>query len=109
MTANAPDPDAIPRRRAAIVHELDDTGQTVVFDEAGERLLVLDDLAAAIWYLIDGRRSVREIGDFVSGNLPPGAAADPARAASDAGEFLARLAREGLVEFGDDAAPAPRE
>lgn len=46
-------------------HELPDTDETVVFDEERSELLVLSDTGAAVWYLIDGKRSIADIVAFM--------------------------------------------
>lgn len=48
-------------------HELPDTDETVVFDESRSELLVLSDTGAAVWYLLDGQRSVQDIVAFMRG------------------------------------------
>ena len=62
---NAVDEQSVPERLAPVTHELTETDETVLFDENASELLVLSDSAAAIWYLIDGKRSVRDIAEFI--------------------------------------------
>jgi len=64
-------PDQLVFRRVwQISHELPDTDETVLFDQERSQLLVLSDSAAAIWYLIDGHRTIEEIVAFLRGEQP---------------------------------------
>jgi hypothetical protein len=58
------------RRAWSVTHELADTDETVLFDERTSELLVLSDSAAAIWYLIDGKRDMAKIVAFLRDELP---------------------------------------
>jgi hypothetical protein len=49
-----------------VTHDLPDTGELVLFDEAGNRLLKLSPTGGAVWDLVDGKRSVDEIGRAVA-------------------------------------------
>ncbi|MBK8480619.1 MAG: PqqD family protein [Proteobacteria bacterium] len=91
MTPRSP----IPRRLQGVVHELEATGETVIFDEAGRRLLVLNAVGAIVWYLIDGRRSLDEIAGIVA----EGVALPRERIATDALGFLRELEQHALVDF----------
>lgn len=84
----------IPQRLPAVVHELAETGETILCDVDGARLLVLNDVGAAVWYLIDGRRSVDEIVSLVVSTLD----ADRAVVTRDVAAFLAELETQGLIE-----------
>lgn len=88
-------PPIKPRRVRGVVHELEATGETVVFDEAGRRLLVLNEVGAIVWYLIDGCRTVDEI----VGILAEGVTLPRERLAADATRFLAELEQQELIEF----------
>ena len=55
----------VPRRGETLSHEVRGSGETVLYDEIGHQLLVLNESGAAIWLLVDGRRSVGEIADIV--------------------------------------------
>ena len=88
-------PSVTPRRTQGVVHELDATGETVIFDEAGRRLLVLNEVGAIVWYLIDGRRTLDEI----VGILAEGVPLPREQLAADAARFLGELEQQGLLEL----------
>lgn len=88
-------PSLTPRRTQGVVHELEATGESVVFDEAGRRLLVLNEVGAIVWYLIDGRRTLDEI----VGILAEGIALPREQLAADATHFVGELAQQGLIEL----------
>ncbi|MBW2508239.1 MAG: PqqD family protein [Deltaproteobacteria bacterium] len=58
-------PDAqerrVPERKNTVTHEVTDTDEVVIYDGSGSQLLVLNDIAAGIWLMIDGRRSIEDI------------------------------------------------
>jgi hypothetical protein len=58
-------PDAqerrVPERKVTVTHEVTDTDEVVIYDGSGSQLLVLNDIAAGIWLMIDGRRSIEDI------------------------------------------------
>ena len=58
-------PDArehrVPERKHTVTHELTDTDEVVIYDGSGSQLLVLNDIAAGIWLMIDGRRTIEDI------------------------------------------------
>jgi hypothetical protein len=47
----------VPRRKDTLTHEVTDTDEVVIYDSNGPQLLVLNDMAAGIWLMIDGKRS----------------------------------------------------
>lgn len=86
----------VPRRCAGVAHEIEATGECAIFDEAGGRLLVLNDLGAALWYLIDGARTVGEIIELVAEHVT----VDDARLSADVTAFLGTLQDKHLIELG---------
>ena len=60
---------------------------------APERIVALDETAAAILALVDGRRGLPEI----AGRLAADSAADPAEIEADAAALIADLAARGYV------------
>lgn len=60
-------PDAfdrrVPERKDTLTHEVTDTDEVVIYDgnEKNPQLLVLNDIAAGVWLMIDGERSIEEI------------------------------------------------
>ncbi len=87
--------NTIPRKRPALSHEVSETGEVVLFDEQGNQLLLLNQVGAAVWQLLDGARTIRQIVEVVVETLP----ADPAQVEHDVIEFLKSLAAHGLVEL----------
>lgn len=53
----------VPERKETLTHEVTDTEEVVIYDgnDQGPQLLVLNDIAAGVWLMIDGKRSVDEI------------------------------------------------
>ena len=93
-SVNDPRPK-IPTRIANIAHEVHETGDVVVFDAAGNQLLLLNDVGAAVWLLVDGVRSPPEIARLICETLP----ADPAQVERDVLQFLDTLAGHGVIEM----------
>jgi hypothetical protein len=85
----------VPIKLEAITHEVAETGEVVVFDKTGSQLLVLNEVAAAVWLLLDGARSVAEIAALIIETLP----ADPAQVEADIVAFLKTLETHGLIEL----------
>jgi hypothetical protein len=55
----------VPLLLATITHDLPEDGQLVVYDDAGSKLVVLNESGAAIYFLIDGKRTTAEIVSIV--------------------------------------------
>ena len=87
--------DRIPARIANLSHEVQETGDVVVFDEAGNRLHLLNDIGAAVWLLVDGKRSAAEIARVIVEMLP----ADPVQVERDVQQFLDTLLGHGVIEL----------
>lgn len=85
-------------RRAKLAHEVDETGEVVVFDETGNRLLMLNQIGAAVWLLIDGERTGRDIAAVIVETLPE-AKLDLGRVEHDVGAFVGSLVEHGVVEL----------
>lgn len=51
----------VPQRKDTLTHEVTDTDEVVIYDGTGPQLLVLNDIAAGVWLMIDGRRSIADI------------------------------------------------
>lgn len=86
----------IPKRTSKPVSEVDERGETVLYDQAGGKLLVLNDVGAGVWSLVDGARSVAEIARLVHEHLP----ADVQQVERDVERFFADLERHELLAFG---------
>ena len=58
-------PDAaarrVPKRKDTLTHEVTDTDEVVIYDGSTPQLLVLNDIAAGVWLMIDGHRSIDDI------------------------------------------------
>ncbi len=85
----------IPIPVARVAHEVQDGGDVVLFDAKGNRLLLLNDVGAAVWLLLDGARSVAEIARLVTESLP----ADSVRVQRDVQAFVDELVSHGVVEL----------
>lgn len=85
-------------RRAQLAHEVDETGEVVVFDESGNRLLMLNQVGAAVWLLIDGERTGRDIAALIVQSLP-GEPVELGRVEHDVQAFVGSLLEHGVVEL----------
>ena len=85
-------------RRAKLAHEVDETGEVVVFDETGHRLLMLNQIGAAVWLLIDGERTGRDIAALIVETLP-GERVELGRVEHDVRVFVGSLVEHGVVEL----------
>lgn len=85
-----------PRRCDVQVHELDENGETVLFDKQGSRLLVLNAVGAGVWHLCDGNRTVDDIVSEILETLP----ADRDQVRTDVEAFLRELESGGLITVG---------
>lgn len=64
MGVAVPDPTRrVPQRKDTLTHEVTDTDEVVIYDGNDEspQLLVLNDMAAGVWLMIDGQRTVEDI------------------------------------------------
>jgi hypothetical protein len=85
-------------RRAKLAHEVDETGEVVVFDETGNRLLMLNQVGAAVWLLIDGERTGRDIAALIVETLG-GERVELGRVEHDVRAFVGTLVEHGVVEL----------
>jgi hypothetical protein len=85
----------IPHRADTVMHELEEQGEAVIYDADGNQLIVLNGMGAAVWHLMDGKRSVGDIEREIVDAL----AAKPADVERDVSAFLSSLEERGLVEF----------
>jgi hypothetical protein len=87
--------EAIVRRVWAVSYDLPGSEGTALFDEATSGLVLINDVGAAIWELIDGARSVAELVKFiveVRGN-----SAELAAIERDVRQFLTEMLRRGSI------------
>lgn len=57
--------DAIFERALEVSHELSETGELILFDQEKSEVVMFNVMGACIWELIDGRRTARELVDFI--------------------------------------------
>lgn len=86
-----------------MTHDLEGDDQFVVYDSTGEKLVVLNQVGAAIYFLVDGKRTSAEIASFVKEHVPSGA---PESCDSDVEAFLDSLATQGVIAFSEQAGPS---
>jgi hypothetical protein len=84
-----------PFRADTVAHELEDEGQVVVYDAEHNQLLVLNEIGAAVWFLVDGCRTVTQITEQVAGAFQ----ANVADVGRDVEAFLGALEARGLIEY----------
>ncbi|OQX66597.1 MAG: hypothetical protein B6A08_19660 [Sorangiineae bacterium NIC37A_2] len=58
-------PDAAIERALEVSHELSETGELILFDQEKSEVVMFNAMGACIWELIDGRRTARELVDFI--------------------------------------------
>jgi hypothetical protein len=69
-------------------------GEAVLLDLEGRTILGLNAVGSFVWPLLDGRRSVAELGDAVAARF----AVDADRARRDVAGFLGELSTRGLLQ-----------
>ena len=84
-----------PNRGDAFTHEVGDEGDVVVFDEEGQQLLVLNDIGAAVWLLLDGQRTIGSIVEVIVEALPT----EVARVEADVIAFVRDLHARGVLRL----------
>ena len=85
----------VPRRKDTLTHEVTDTDEVVIYDGGGPQLLVLNDIAAGVWLMIDGKRSIDEITAEILSNVE----ADRATVTRDVLTFLGQLEQRKLIAW----------
>jgi hypothetical protein len=92
-----PDPSEgrVPERKNTVTHEVTDTAEVVIYDASGSQLLVLNDIAAGIWLMIDGERSVEEITEEILSQLD----AERETVSRDVLAFLSQLEDRTLITW----------
>ena len=90
-----PPADAHPRRRATVTHsEIEATGESILYDAAADRAVVVSPLAAVVWLLCDGTRDLDALTDTLAERF---ADVPRARIRDDVAAFLTVLADEGML------------
>ena len=82
-----------PKRKETLTHEVTDTDEVVIYDGGGAQLLVLNDIAAGVWLMIDGKRTIDEITTEILNHLE----ADRATVTRDVLTFLGQLEQRKLI------------
>ncbi|MGB5809404.1 MAG: PqqD family protein [Polyangiales bacterium] len=85
----------VPVRAEILTHEVTDSEEVVIYDSAHRQLLVLNDLAAGVWLLIDGERSVDDLRAAVTECVD----ADAETVAEDVSTFLQQLVERNIVRW----------
>jgi len=85
----------VPQRKNTLTHEVTDTDEVVIYDSNAPQLLVLNDIAAGVWLMIDGRRSIEEITAEILNHVE----AEPATVTRDVVAFLDQLEQRKLIEW----------
>ena len=92
-------PDAsdrrVPKRKDTLTHEVTDTDEVVIYDGSGPQLLVLNDIAAGVWLMIDGIRSIDDITAEILNHLE----AKRATVTRDVLTFLDQLEQRKLIAW----------
>ena len=83
----------VPQRKDTLTHEVTDTDEVVIYDGSGPQLLVLNDIAAGVWLLIDGARSIDDITAEILNHVE----AERARVTRDVIAFLGQLEQRELI------------
>ena len=85
----------IPVKCDITTHEIEQTDETVLFDDRGGQLLVLNAVGAAVWLLADGERDIVAIAREIAETLGE----TEAKVRSDVEAFVGTLKERGLVEL----------
>jgi hypothetical protein len=83
----------VPQRKDTLTHEVTDTDEVVIYDGSGPQLLVLNDIAAGVWLLIDGARSIDDITAEILNHVE----AERATVTRDVIAFLGQLEQRELI------------
>ncbi|QQR89605.1 MAG: PqqD family protein [Myxococcales bacterium] len=84
----------VPKRKTITTHQMNDEELALV-DEQNNCVLLLNNVGAAVWYLIDGNRSVDAICESIVQTLP----VPNDRVKQDVESFVRELQAKHLVEF----------
>ena len=85
----------VPKRKDTLTHEVTDTDEVVIYDGGGLQLLVLNDIAAGVWLMIDGARSVADITAEILDHVE----AERATVTRDVTAFLGQLEQRELIAW----------
>ena len=85
----------VPRRKNTLTHEVTETDEVVIYDGHAPQLLVLNDIAAGVWLMIDGKRSIDEITAEILNHFE----AERATVTRDVLTFLDQLEQRKLIAW----------
>ena len=85
----------VPQRKDTLTHEVTDTDEIVIYDGNGPQLLVLNDIAAGVWLMIDGTRSIADITAEIVNHVE----AERATVTRDVVAFLGQLEQRKLIAW----------
>ena len=85
----------VPQRKDTLTHEVTDTDEIVIYDSNTPQLLVLNDIAAGVWLMIDGKRSIDDITAEIVNHLE----AERATVTRDVVAFLGQLEQRKLIAW----------
>ena len=87
----------VPQRKNTLTHEVTDTDEVVIYDsnESSPQLLVLNDIAAGVWLMIDGERSIEDITAEILRHVE----AEPETVTRDVVTFLGQLEERKLIAW----------
>lgn len=87
----------MPQRKNTLTHEVTDTDEVVIYDgnESSPQLLVLNDIAAGVWLMIDGERTIEDITAEILRHVE----AEPETVSRDVVTFLDQLAERNLIAW----------
>ncbi len=87
----------VPKRKETLTHEVTDTEEVVIYDGNAKspQLLVLNDIAAGVWLMVDGERSVSEIAAEIMSHVE----ASRETVTRDVVTFLERLEQRKLIAW----------
>lgn len=87
----------VPQRKNTLTHEVTDTDEVVIYDGNGPQLLVLNDVAAGVWLMIDGQRSIQDITAEIMSHLD----AERETVTRDVLAFLGQLEQRKLITWNE--------
>jgi hypothetical protein len=85
----------VPVRADILTHEVTDSDEIVIYDSDHRQLLVLNDLAAGVWVLIDGKRSIDDLKEAVIDCV----SVDADTVAKDVTAFVEQLVERKIVQW----------
>ena len=85
----------IAKSEHVVIQEIEATGETALLDADREVVLVLNALGAAVWHLIDGKRSLAAIVEMIA----PHFQVDKAQLTEDVRHFIEDLATRHVAQL----------